>query len=224
MNESLDLLDRKILEVVCSHHREGQSFNKLVEEVKPLASRSTFALRAKRLEKLGYIEKISDTKQKQIKRIRGTPIVLLASRLLERIREQCGEAVQDLKCKKEFILSKKDQEYTDKEFSELKESILQLGERIKEIFSLVGTYAVLLGEPIAGDLLLPKLVEDFKKLNSELLSLLSLDKRVMDSLAREKLSVVPFDTLNEDFEYAFGEPVGTALPKFSQSLERITKK
>jgi hypothetical protein len=47
--ERLDALDRQMLETICTHSREGQSFNKLVEEVKPFASRSTFAFRAKRL-------------------------------------------------------------------------------------------------------------------------------------------------------------------------------
>lgn len=43
--EPLDLKDRRILEVICKHGKVGQSFNKLVDEVKPFISRSTFALR-----------------------------------------------------------------------------------------------------------------------------------------------------------------------------------
>ena len=46
---------------------------------------------------------------------------------------------------------------------ELRKSISVDGEKMKGIFSLIGTYAIYFGESVAGDLLLPMLIEDFKK-------------------------------------------------------------
>ena len=40
----LEALDRQILETICRHGREGQSFNKLVADVKPIASLGSLAL------------------------------------------------------------------------------------------------------------------------------------------------------------------------------------
>ena len=101
--EPLDSLDRQILEVICKHGRDGQSFNKLVAEVNPFASRSTFALRAKRLERLNYTESLPDERNRQMKRIRGKPMTLLVTRIASRMRSQCTELGQAIQRRAESI-------------------------------------------------------------------------------------------------------------------------
>jgi hypothetical protein len=218
--ERLDALDRKLLEIICDHGREGQSFNKLVEEVKSSsASRSTFAFRAKRLERLGYLESFCDPQNKQLKRIRGRPLMLMITRLVSKIRNQC----QDL----DIVLTSSkatDNSSTEEGFARTKQILQDASQKMKGIFSLVPTYALYLGEAAAADLVLPMVMEDFKRLNSNLASLLSSDSRLRDALLQEKIELTAVDSLKDDFKYAFGTEMGTALPRFSKHMQRLSEK
>jgi hypothetical protein len=188
-------------------------------EMKPYLSRSTFALRAKKLERLGYLEKIPDEKGSQAKLIRGTPMTLLFMRLVTQIKKQCDELSQSMNSKKILLEAMSGRESNDAELRKVSAAIIQDGEKMKGLFSLIASYAINLGESVAGDLLLPMLIDDFRKLNSELLSLLNVDKRILNLLAKEKLSFVSLDDLNEDFEYAFGRPFREMLPRFAKRLQ-----
>jgi hypothetical protein len=216
-NGRLDRLDRRILEAICEHGREGQSFNKLVSEVRPFVSRSTFALRTKRLEKLGFVETFPDAKERQVRRTRGKPSSLMLMRIVARMKQQCAEVelslveLSELKANAEFGVD------------ELTRRIEPINDRIRGIFALVGSYAVLFGEGVAGDLLLPMVVGDFRKVNSALLSLLRSHPELAHAIERERLTSLPTDTLRDDFRYAFGKDLRDALPKFTKHLNDLKK-
>jgi DNA-binding Lrp family transcriptional regulator len=176
--EILDALDRQMLETICTHAREGQSFNKLVEEVKPFVSRSTFAFRAKRLQRLGYIEPVTDAHNKQAKRIRGKPLMLLIIRLVDGIRGQFEEVLNSLASITEFSNNNLPSDDESRRKKKKKQILEDASQKMKEIFSLIPTYALYFGESAAGDLLLPMLMDDFKKLNSSFASLIASDKEI----------------------------------------------
>ncbi|MEM3647259.1 MAG: hypothetical protein QW334_03840 [Thermofilum sp.] len=213
------MLDRQILEVICKHGRDGQSFNKLVAEAKGFASRSTFALRAKRLEKLNYIERLPDEKNKQMKRIRGKPMMLLVMRIASRMRSQCAELEQAIQRRAESLGTQKI--LNNDELDDQKRFINQTNDKIKGVFSLIGVYAVNLGESVAGDLLLPMVIDNFKKVSSAVMSLLASNPQLMQAVADEKLVGIPLEELKDDFRYAFGTEVNRALPRFSKRLKAL---
>ena len=219
--EPLDSLDRQILDAICKHGRGGQSFNKIVAEVGAFASRSTFALRAKRLERLNYIESFPDERNRQMKRIRGKPMTLLVMRIASRMRSQCAELGQIIHSRAKSIEAQK--VLSRNELHREVKFINETDDKIKSIFSLIGVYAVNLGADAASDFLLPMMIEDFKKLNSELRSLMISNPGLLRTTAREKLSTIPLDQLKDDFEYAFGTEMNRTLPKFSKHLKNLVK-
>jgi DNA-binding Lrp family transcriptional regulator len=218
---TLDSLDRKILEIICAHGREGQSFNKLVAEVKPFASRSTFALRAKRLVKLNYAERFPDGKNELMVRIRGSPMMLLLTRITSAMRSQCAELELAIRERGESVKAEKTLD--EGEVTKQVEFINQSNEKIKGIFSLIGVYAVNLGETAAGDIILPMVVGDFRRLNSALTSLIVSNPKLMHTMADKKLAGVPLDQLSIDFRYAFGADMAKVLPNFSKHLKKPTR-
>ena len=217
----LDSLDRQILEVICKHGREGRSFNRLVSEVEPYASRSTFALRAKRLEKLRYIERFPDSKNRQMVRIRGTPMTLLVTRIASRMKLQCAELERAIRSQAESAKGQK--AFGEDEIDRQMEFASHANNKVKGIFSLIGVYAVNFGENVAGDFLLPMVMEDFRKLNSALLSLLASNPKLTRAMADRKLSGIPLASVEDDFKYAFGTEIGKVLPKYSMHLRRLSK-
>lgn len=217
----LDSLDRQLLETICAHGREGQSFNRLVAEAKPFASRSTFALRAKRLTKLNYIERFPDGKDKQAVRIRGTPMMLLLTRIASTMKSQCAELERAIRERADAVRAQK--ATSEDMIKKQLEFVNEANDKIKGVFSLIGVYAVNIGETAAGDVLLPMVVEDFRRVNSALASLLASNPRLTHALADKKLAAVPLDQLRSDFEYAFGTEIEKALPKFSRRLRRLSR-
>jgi len=211
----------QILETISKHGRSGQSFNKLVLEVNGFAARSTFALRVKRLEKLNYAESVPDAKKRQVRRIRGKPTTLLVMRIASRMKAQCSELEQAINSRAESIRAKKD--LSEAEIEDQKEFIDEANDKTKGVFSLIGVYAVNLGESVAGDLLLPMVINDFKRLNSALGAFLVANPRLMRAVADEKLAGVPLDQLREDFKYSFGTDMAKVLPKFSGRLQKLAK-
>jgi len=219
--EPLDTLDRQILDTICKHGRDAQSFNKLVFEVGAFASRSTFALREKRLEKLNYIESVRDVENSQIKRIRGKPMTLLLTRIASRMKSQCAELEQAIHRRAEIIRARKT--LSKDELNKEVEFIDDTNEKVKGVFSLIGVYAVNLGASAASDFLLPMVIGDFSRLNSELGAFLTSHPQLRRAILHEKLGAMPPDQLKADFKYAFGTETDTALPKFSRRLKDIAK-
>jgi DNA-binding Lrp family transcriptional regulator len=208
-DERLDRLDRRILEAICGHGREGQGFNKLVSEVKPFVSRSTFAVRVKRLERLGFVERFPDAKEKRVRRTRGMPPALMIMRIVVRMRQQCVEIERS-------IVELDDGRGVER----LSRDLEVINRRIEGVFGLVGTYAVLFGEGAAGDLILPMVVEDFKKVFSALLAFLGSHPEFAGMMAKERLALVPTDVLGDDFKYAFGMDIRDALPGLAKFLNK----
>jgi hypothetical protein len=217
----IDSLDRQILETICGHGREGQSFNRLVAEVQPFASRSTFALRTKRLVKLNYAERFPDGKNRQMKRLRGTPMMLLLARISTTMKAQCTDLERAIHERTESIKARK--ALTEDEVIREIEYVNQTNDKIKGVFSLVGVYAVNLGETAAADIILPMVIGDFKRVNSALASLLASNPQLTRGLADERLAGIPLGQLRDDFKYAFGVEIDKALPKFSKHLKALSK-
>jgi DNA-binding Lrp family transcriptional regulator len=218
----LDSLDRQILEIICRHGRDGQSFNKLVAEVSGVASRSTFALRTKRLEQLGYLESHDDLRNKQMKKIRGKPMTLVVMRIASMMRSQCADLEQAIQTRANSIAGKR--VLSKNELDEEKAFISRANDKIKGIFSLIGVYAVNLGEAVAGDFLLPMVIADFKKLNSSLGSLLISNAQLARVIADEKLAAMPLEPMKDVFKYAFGTDMKEALPKFSKHVDELARR
>ena len=217
----LDSLDRQVLEVVCGHGREGQSFNKLIAEMRPFASRSTSVLRVKRLERLKYAERFPDRNNKQVVRLRGTPTTLLVTRIASRMKAQCAELGQTIHKRAESV--KKLNAIGEDEINRGLKFANQTNDKIKGIFSLVGIYAVMMGETVAGDFLLPLVIDDFRKLDSGYMELLASNPQLMHVLADKKLAGIPLGQVEDDFKYAFGIEMSKALPRFSQHLSSLSK-
>jgi len=214
--EPLDSKDRQILEVVCRYGRVGQSFNRLVEEMKPFISRSTFAVRLERLQRLNYIEKLPDERMKQVKRIRGTLPARMLMWSVARAKEGVAAVVKVISEKEEELSKMPATERLSAEQVEGFRTFLQqiLLERTANIFSSVATVAVTYGENAAGDIFLPSITEDFRDVVRRLSSLL---KKNPD-LAKATLEVQkkPSDESVKEarmFFEEFGEELLEKIPK-----------
>lgn len=222
--ESLDLKDRQILEVVCKYGRVGQSFNKLVEEVKPFISRSTFAVRLERLQRLNYIEKLPDEKMKQVKRIRGNLQARMLMWNIARAKEGVATIVKLISEKEEELSKAPISERLSAEQVEGFRAFLRqiLLERTTNIFSSVATIAVTYGEAAAGDIFLPSITEDFRDIVRRLSSLVrknpDLAKATLE--IREKPSDESLREVRMFFE-EFGEEILEKIPKSLEARKAI---
>lgn len=221
--EPLDWRDRKILELICKYGRKGQSFNKLAEEAKPFASRSTFALRIEKLQRLNYMEKLRDEKNKQVKWIRGTLQARMLMWLVERVREDAAE-IERFIAEKEEELSKKTGELSPQEVEEFKGLLKEIMERIEGTFSSIAVIAVTYGETAAGDIFLPSVMESFKNVMLKLISLIKTRPALAEAafFPKEK---PPEEILKEAgaFFNEFGEEILERLPAHLQSKKAIIK-
>jgi len=214
--EPLDSRDRKILELLCKYGREGQSFNKLVEEAKPFASRSTFALRVERLQRLNYAEKLPDKERKQVKRLRGTLQARMLMWLVGRMREEASEIEKRITDREEELLKLK--ELSPEDMKAFGDFFQKTGvERIKGIFGSVATVALTYGETAAGDIFLPSVIESFRNAVLKLASIIKKNPALAKAIVpREK---PPEETVKEAklFFDEFGEEVLERLPERLQS-------
>jgi len=226
-SEPLDSRDRQILDLVCKHGKEGQSFNKLVEEAKPFASRSTFALRIERLQRLNYVEKLPDKERKQVKRIRGALQARMLMWLVKRIREDAA-GIEELIKEKEEELAKKPRELSPQDIKAFKDLLKKTLERIAGVFSSVAAVAVTYGEAAAGDIFLPSVMESFRNVMLRLVSILKRNPELTKAVFvfKEK---PPEEAIREAkaFFDEFGEEILERLPERLQSrkaaLEEIVK-
>jgi len=212
------------LEVVCKYGRVGQSFNKLVEEVKPFISRSTFAVRLERLQRLNYIEKLPDEKVKQVKRIRGTLQARMLMWSVARAKEGVAAIVKLISEKEEELSKMPASERLSAEQVEGFRAFLQqiLLERTTSVFSSVATIAVTYGEAAAGDVFLPSITEDFRDIVRRLSSLV---KKNPD-LAKATLEVQkkpPDESVREArmFFEEFGDELLERIPKQLEARKTI---
>jgi DNA-binding Lrp family transcriptional regulator len=216
----LDALDLRLLEAICRHGREGQSFNKLVAEVKPFASRSTFALRCKKLQRLNYVETFGDAREQQprTRRTRGSPLTLLLMRIVERMKKQCSDIDKLLQ---EEITAP---EGSEAEVARLDKALEEANNRIKNVYSLVSQYGVMFGPAVAGDIILPLALPAFRKLNGTLMAFLASHPKTARFMAAGRLATVDPVSLSEDLKYAYGTELEKALPGFSRYLQGLATK
>jgi len=221
-SEPLDWRDRRILELVCRYGREGQSFNKLVEEAKPFASRSTFALRIERLQRLGYVEKIPDKRRKQVKRIRGSLQTRMLMWLVNRVREEAAKIEKEI-TEKEKELSRKPKELSTQDVRAFRDFLREIKLRkVNGVFSSVATVAVTYGETAAGDIFLPSVVESFRNVMLKLASLMKRNPELAKAavVSKEK---PPEETIKEAkaFFDEFGEEILEKLAKNMRSKRKV---
>lgn len=211
--EPLDLKDRRVLEVVCKYGREGQSFNKLVEEAKPFISRSTFALRIERLRRLGYVEKLPNKKRKQVKRIRGTLQARVLMWMVARAKDEIA-AIERLLSEKEDKLSRKPRELSAGQVKAFRDFVREEFERISRTFSSVAAVAVTYGETAAGDIFLPSVVESFRGVMLKLASVLKRNPELTKVAFRLK-EKPPEEKIKEIrmFLDEFGEEILKKIPE-----------
>jgi len=225
-SEPLDLRDRKILELVCTYGKEGQSFNKLVEEARHFASRSTFALRIERLQRLNYVEKLPDKERKQVKRIRGTLQARMLMWLVRRMREEAAEIEKLITEKQEELSKHKELSHEDiKTFGELlRKNVI---ERINGVFGSVAAVAITYGETAAGDIFLPSVIESFRNMVFKLASIIKKNPELAKTIVPKERP--PDETIKEAklFFDEFGEEMLERLPERLRSrkgaIEEIIK-
>ena len=223
-SEPLDTKDRQILEVICKYGRKGQSFNKLVEEIKPFVSRSTFSARVERLQRLGYIDKSPDAKRKQVKLISGTLPFRMLMWMIRRTKDDISKI--------EGRLSEKEKEFGEtfemlqpERLEDFRTYIREEFEKIGQAFSSVATVAVTYGESAAGDIFLPSIMEN---LRGVMLKLASIMKKNPD------FTIAAFQTENQHdqekileakmFFDEFGEELLENIPESMRSRKAILEK
>jgi len=226
LSEPLDSRDRKILKLVCRYGKDGQSFNKLVEEARPFASRSTLALRIERLQRLNYVEKLPDEKNKQVKRIRGTLQARMLMWQVDRMREKTAE-IEKLITEKEEELSKR-KELSPKDIKSFGNLFRKAGvERITGIFGSVAVVAVTYGEAAAGDIFLPSVIESFRNVVLKLGSIVRNDPRMAKAIVPKERPAEETVKEAKAFFDEFGTEILERLPERLQSkkaaIEEIIK-
>lgn len=172
--EPLDTKDRQILEVICKYGRKGQSFNKLVEEVKPFVSRSTFSTRVERLQRLSYIDKSPDEERKQVKLISGTLQFRILMWMIGRTKDEISKIGGRLSEKEKEIAQTSDM-LQPEHIEDFRTYVREELEKIGQTFSSVATVAVAYGESAAGDIFLPSLMESLREVMLRLASIVKIN-------------------------------------------------
>jgi len=222
--ESLDTKDRQILEVICKYGRKGQSFNKLVEEVKLFVSRSTFSVRVERLQRLGYIDKSPDEKRKQVKLISGTLPFRMLMWMIRRTKDEISK-IEGRLSEKEKEIAEASEIPQQEHLEDFRTYIREEFEKIGQAFSSVATVAVTYGESAAGDIFLPSIMEN---LRGVMLMLASIMKK------NPELTRAAFQTENQHdqekileakmFFDEFGEELLENIPDSMRSRKAILEK
>ena len=172
--EPLDLRDRLILEAICGHGKKGQSFNRLVDEMKPFVSRSTLAVRLERLQRLNYVEKLADDKMKQVRWIRGSLPTRMLMWHIMRVKEEMKAIEECIAKKDESVLKALEGGILAGEIiDDLRRFVRDVIQtRVSIIFSTVAEIAIVYGEAPASYIFLPAIIEDLKDMTLRLTSLI----------------------------------------------------
>lgn len=173
--EPLDSRDRKLIQALCGEGEKGIGFNKLVGMTRGFASRSTVAVRIERLVRLGYLERSArDAGRGKERPVRLTFRCFSFMLTIEKSREIAAGLRAELRS----MQGAKDLG----EGEGLKRWYHEFRERYSTLFGMVGTMAVFYGTSAAGDLFLPLVVEDYKTLSVEFMSLVREKPELLKSL------------------------------------------
>jgi hypothetical protein len=164
--EPLDHRDRKLIQTIGMHGGKGIGFNRLVEESKPFASRSTVAVRTERLIRLGYLERLiargRPGRERPVRLTFRCYSLMLSIDGAREIAARLHSEIRAMQQEAEERLGEADVKRWADEFRE----------RYNALFGLVGSMAAFYGTSAAGDLFLPPIVEDYKNLFAHLLAML----------------------------------------------------
>jgi DNA-binding Lrp family transcriptional regulator len=205
--EPLDSRDRQLIQAIGGEGGKGIGFNKLVERTKPFASRATVAVRAERLVRLGYLERIG------VARGRGKERPI-------RLTFKCFSLISCVDKTKEIAAGLRSKIQAMERTETLGEEELrrwwgEFRERYNALFGLVGMMAVFYGTSAAGDLFLPLIVDDYKTLGMGFLTLVRARPALVTSLAGiiDEASITGID-LEEIRKKTRDEAVGPAIYRF----------
>ena len=164
--EPLDLRDRLILEAICRHGKKGQSFNRLVDEMKPFVSRSTLAVRLERLQRLNYVEKLADDKMKQVRWIRGCLPTRMLMWHIARAKEQVKAIEECIAKKDESVLKALERGPLPADIIDDLRRFIQdvIQRRVSIVLSMVAEIAITYGEAPASYIFLPAIIEDLRNM------------------------------------------------------------
>ena len=184
-SEPLDSKDRLILEAICGYGKKGQSFNRLVDEMKPFVSRSTLAVRLERLQRLNYLEKLADDKMKQVRWIRGCLPTRMLMWHIARAKEQVKAIEECIAKKDENILKALEREILPAEIIDDLRRFVQdvIQRRISIVFSMAAEIAITYGDAPASYIFLPAIIEDLRNMTLRLSSLIRKRPELTISLA-----------------------------------------
>jgi DNA-binding Lrp family transcriptional regulator len=172
--EPLDSRDRKLIQTIYGEGEKGIGFNKLVGRTRGFASRSTVAVRTERLMRLGYLERREGSERPgKEKPVRLTFRCFSLMLTVEKSKEIAA------KLRSELQSMQKGESPVE---GELKRWYDEFRERYNTLFGMVGTMAVFYGTSAAGDLFLPLVVEDYKTLSAEFMTLFRERPELLKSL------------------------------------------
>jgi DNA-binding Lrp family transcriptional regulator len=161
-DEPLDSRDRKLIQAIFEEGAPGIGFNKLVEKMDGSASRSTVAVRMRRLVKLGYLERKREKAPGREKPVRVTFKCYTLMTVVSKTRDVAAKLRSQMQSmRKSGGVGEGDSRRWWAEFRE----------RYNGFFGMVGSMAVFYGTAAAGDLFLPFIVEDYKSLSSEFMDM-----------------------------------------------------
>jgi DNA-binding HxlR family transcriptional regulator len=165
-DEHLDSKDRGLLIILYECGPKGMGFNRLVKKASPLASRSTVALRVRRLTRLGYVERIPSQKGDRTRPVRISFRCHSLMSAVTKLREKTEELSTDLirldsalKSQKRGGLKAKTEAFRGWHDA--------YRAKFNGLFGMAGSVAVMFGTTAAGDLFLPLIVDDYKRLWSQ---------------------------------------------------------
>jgi DNA-binding Lrp family transcriptional regulator len=172
--EPLDSRDRKLIQTIYGEGAKGIGFNKLVGRTRGFASRSTVAVRMERLVRLGYLERREKSERPgKEKPVRLTFRCFSFMLTVEKSKEIAAKLRSELQSM---------QKGKSPGEGELRRWYDEFRERYNTLFGMVGTMAVFYGTSAAGDLFLPLIVEDYKTLSAEFMTLFRERPELLESL------------------------------------------
>lgn len=172
-DEPLDSKDRRLIQTIGLEGSKGVGFNRLVGKSRGFASRSTVAVRVERLVRLGYLERSGEKRHGREKPVRLTFKCFTLMMSVEKTKEAAARLRASLRS-----FQARD---TIREEA-LKVWWSEFRERYNAFFGMVGTIAVFYGTSASGDLFLPLMVEDYRALSTEFMTLVRSRAGLLSSL------------------------------------------
>ncbi|MDA4127857.1 MAG: hypothetical protein OK422_00095 [Thaumarchaeota archaeon] len=170
-DEPLDANDRQIIQILYAQGPKGMGFNKLVANVAPSVSRSTLALRVRRLARLGYVERIPTRRAGQVKPVRISFKCHSLMSTLKKLKTQSEELSQDL-AKLDSMGKSREHGGLESKANSFRKWYDEYLSKFNGLFGMTGSVAVLYGTAAAGDLFLPLIVEDYRRLWTQFMAVM----------------------------------------------------